>query len=142
MSNSNWEEEDRQYEEKILEHIENIDRENWWEMLDEFLTDYIDNNSLDEQEYLGHIFIALIDDECIENEDFDNVRMKKSVTINKLNTLETWLGKEEVIELKNDFKGMKNEQKKEITIIYLYSNSWKFITSFQTDKGTIDSWKE
>jgi len=35
---------------------------------------------------------------------------------------------------------MTDEQKKETVIIYLYSNSWKFITSFQTDKDTIDSW--
>ena len=140
MTDSNLYDEDIKYEQKILNDIENIDSETWWEMLDEFLTEYIDNNSLDEDKYFGHIFVALIDDECIEDEDFDNVRMKKSVLMDKINTLETWIGPEEVKALENELNEMTDEQKKETVIIYLYSNSWKFITSFQTDKDTIDSW--
>ena len=140
MTDSNLYDEDIKYEQKILNDIENIDSETWWEMLDEFLTEYIDNNSLDEDKYFGHIFVALIDDECIEDENFDNVRMKKSVSMDKINTLETWIGPEEVKALENELNEMTNEQKKETVIIYLYSNSWKFITSFQTDKDTIDSW--
>ena len=140
MTNSNLYDEDIKYEQKILNDIENIDSETWWEMLDEFLTEYIDNNSLDENKYFGHIFVALIDDECIEDENFDNVRMKKSVSMDKINTLETWIGLEEVKALENELNEMTNEQKEETVIIYLYSNSWKFITSFQTDKDTIDSW--
>ena len=140
MTNSNLYDEDIKYEQKILNDIENIDSETWWEMLDEFLTEYIDNNSLDENKYFGHIFVALIDDECIEDENFDNVRMKKSVSMDKINTLETWIGIEEVKALEDELNEMSDEQKKETTIIYLYSNSWKFITSFQTDKDTLDSW--
>ena len=140
MTNSNLYDEDIKYEQKILNDIENIDSETWWEMLDEFLTEYIDNNSLDEDKYFGHIFVALIDDECIEDENFDNVRMKKSVSMDKINTLETWIGPEEVTALENELNEMTDEQKKETAIIYLYSNSWKFITSFQIDKDTMDSW--
>ena len=140
MTNSNLHDEDIKYEQKILKDIENIDSETWWEMLDEFLTEYIDNNSLDEDKYFGHIFVALIDDECIEDENFDNVRMKKSVSMDKINTLETWIGIEEVKALEDEINEMSDEKKKETVIIYLYSNSWKFITSFQTDKDTIDSW--
>ena len=140
MTNSNLYDEDIKYEQKILNDIENIDSETWWEMLDEFLTEYIDNNSLDEDKYFGHIFVALIDDECIEDENFYNVRMKKSVSMDKINTLETWIGTEEVKALEEELNEMSDEQKKETVIIYLYSNSWKFITSFQTDKNTIDSW--
>ena len=140
MTNSNLYDEDIKYEQKILNDIENIDSETWWEMLDEFLTEYIDNNSLDEDKYFGHIFVALIDDECIEDENFDNVRMKKSVSMDKINTLETWIGLEEVKALEDELNEMSDEQKKETAIIYLYSNSWKFITSFQTDKDTMDSW--
>ena len=124
-----------------IHDIKNIESENWWDMLDEFLTDYIDENELSEDEYLGHIFLALIDEECIENEEFDNVRMKKSVLIEDLKTLETWIGKEEVEELKNEFKDLDDNKKNEMIIIYLYSNGWKYITSFQTDKETIESWK-
>jgi|TARA_B100000315_G_C14216436_1_gene424463 hypothetical protein len=141
MSNSNYEKIDKEYEQKILNDIKNIESENWWDMLDEFLTDYIDENELSEEEYLGHIFLALIDEECIENEEFDNVRMKKSVLIEDLKTLETWIGKEEVEELKNEFKDLDDNKKNEMIIIYLYSNGWKYITSFQTDKETIESWK-
>ena len=140
MTNSNLYDEDIKYEQKILNDIENIDSETWWEMLDEFLTEYIDNNSLDEDKYFGHIFVALIDDECIEDEDFDNVRMKKSVSMDKINTLETWIGLEEVKALEDELNEMSDEQKKETAIIYLYSNSWKFISSFQIDKETMDSW--
>ena len=132
--------EDIKYEQKILNDIENIDSETWWEMLDEFLTEYIDNNSLDEDKYFGHIFVALIYDECIEDENFDNVRMKNSVSMDKINTLETWIGIEEVKALEDEINEMSDEKKKETVIIYLYSNSLKFITSFQTDKDTIDSW--
>tara|TARA_Y100000746_G_C15330091_1_gene377403 strand:+ start:50 stop:475 length:426 start_codon:yes stop_codon:yes gene_type:complete len=141
MSDSNYEKIDKEYEQKILNDIKNIESENWWDMLDEFLTDYIDENELSEDEYLGHIFLALIDEECIENEEFDNVRMKKSVLIEDLKTLEPWIGKEEVEELKNEFKDLDDNQKNEMIIIYLYSNGWKYITSFQTDKDTIESWK-
>lgn len=141
MTDSNYEKIDKEYEQKILNDIKNIESENWWDMLDEFLTDYIDENELSEDEYLGHIFLALIDEECIENEEFDNVRMKKSVLIEDLKTLETWIGKEEVEELKNEFKDLDDNQKNEMIIIYLYSNGWKYITSFQTDKDTIESWK-
>jgi len=141
MTDSNYEKIDKEYEQKILNDIKNIESENWWDMLDEFLTDYIDENELSEDEYLGHIFLALIDEECIENEEFDNVRMKKSVLIEDLKTLETWIGKEEVEELKNEFKDLDDNQKNEMIIIYLYSNGWKYITSFQTDKETIESWK-
>ena len=141
MSDSNYEKIDKEYEQKILNDIKNIESENWWDMLDEFLTDYIDENELSEDEYLGHIFLALIDEECIENEEFDNVRMKKSVLIKDLKTLEPWIGKEEVEELKNEFKDLDDNQKNEMIIIYLYSNGWKYITSFQTDKDTIESWK-
>ena len=140
MTDSNLNDEDIKYEQKILNDIKNIDSETWWEMLDEFLTEYIDNNSLDEDKYFGHIFVALIDDECIEDEDFDNVRMKKSVSMDKINTLETWIGLEEVKALENELNELSDEEKKETSIIYLYSNSWKFITSFQTDKDTIGSW--
>ena len=140
MTDSNLYDEDIKYEQKILNDIENIVSETWWEMLDEFLTGYIDNNSLDEDKYLGHIFVALIDDECIEDENFDNVRMKKSVSMDKINTLETWIGIEEVKSLEDEINEMSDEKKKETVIIYLYSNSWKFITSFQTDKDTINSW--
>ena len=140
MTNSNLYDEDIKYEQKILNDIENIDSETWWEMLDEFLTEYIDNNSLDENKYFGHIFVALIDDECIEDENFDNVRMKKSVLMDKINTLETWIGIEEVNALEDELNEMSDEQKKETAIIYLYSNSWKFISSFQIDKETMDSW--
>jgi hypothetical protein len=141
MTDSNYEKIDKEYEQKILNDIKNIESENWWDMLDEFLTDYIDENELSEDEYLGHIFLALIDEECIENEEFDNVRMKKSVLIEDLKTLETWIGKEEVEELKNEFKDLDDNKKNEMIIIYLYSNGWKYITSFQTDKETIESWK-
>ena len=141
MTDSNYEKIDKEYEQKILNDIKNIESENWWDMLDEFLTDYIDENELSEDEYLGHIFLALIDEECIENEEFDNVRMKKSVLIEDLKTLEPWIGKEEVEELKNEFKDLDDNQKNEMIIIYLYSNGWKYITSFQTDKETIESWK-
>ena len=141
MTDSNYEKIDKEYEQKILNDIKNIESENWWDMLDEFLTDYIDENELSEDEYLGHIFLALIDEECIENEEFDNVRMKKSVLIEDLKTLETWIGKEEVEELKNEFKDLDDNKKNEMIIIYLYSNGWKYITSFQTDKDTIESWK-
>ena len=141
MTDSNYEKIDKEYELKILNDIKNIESENWWDMLDEFLTDYIDENELSEDEYLGHIFLALIDEECIENEEFDNVRMKKSVLIEDLKTLEPWIGKEEVEELKNEFKDLDDNQKNEMIIIYLYSNGWKYITSFQTDKETIESWK-
>jgi len=141
MTDSNYEKIDKEYEQKILNDIKNIESENWWDMLDEFLTDYIDENELSEDEYLGHIFLALIDEECIENEEFDNVRMKKSVLIEDLKTLEPWIGKEEVEELKNEFKDLDDNQKNEMIIIYLYSNGWKYITSFQTDKDTIESWK-
>tara|TARA_Y100000739_G_C20320276_1_gene334026 strand:+ start:102 stop:527 length:426 start_codon:yes stop_codon:yes gene_type:complete len=141
MSDSNYEKIDKEYEQKILNDIKNIESENWWDMLDEFLTDYIDENELSEDEYLGHIFLALIDEECIENEEFDNVRMKKSFLIEDLKTLEPWIGKEEVEELKNEFKDLDDNQKNEMIIIYLYSNGWKYITSFQTDKDTIESWK-
>ena len=140
MTDSNLNDEDIKYEQKILNDIKNIDSETWWEMLDEFLTEYIDNNSLDEDKYFGHIFVALIDDECIEDENFDNVRMKKSVSMDKINTLETWIGIEEVKALEDEINEMSDEKKKETVIIYLYSNSLKFITSFQTDKDTIDSW--
>jgi len=141
MTDSNYEKIDKEYEQKILNDIKNIESENWWDMLDEFLTDYIDENELSEDEYLGHIFLALIDEECIENEEFDNVRMKKSVLIEDLKTLEPWIGKEEVEELKNEFKDLDDNKKNEMIIIYLYSNGWKYITSFQTDKETIESWK-
>jgi len=141
MTDSNYEKIDKEYEQKILNDIKNIESENWWDMLDEFLTDYIDENELSEDEYLGHIFLALIDEECIENEEFDNVRMKKSVLIEDLKTLEPWIGKEEVEELKNEFKDLDDNKKNEMIIIYLYSNGWKYITSFQTDKDTIESWK-
>tara|TARA_Y100000748_G_C15112966_1_gene339145 strand:+ start:41 stop:466 length:426 start_codon:yes stop_codon:yes gene_type:complete len=141
MTDTNYEKIDKEYEQKILNDIKNIESENWWDMLDEFLTDYIDENELSEDEYLGHIFLALIDEECIENEEFDNVRMKKSVLIEDLKTLEPWIGKEEVEELKNEFKDLDDNQKNEMIIIYLYSNGWKYITSFQTDKDTIESWK-
>jgi len=69
------------------------------------------------------------------------MRMKKSVLIEDLKTLEPWIGKEEVEELKNEFKDLDDNQKNEMIIIYLYSNGWKYITSFQTDKDTIESWK-
>ena len=117
MTDSNYEKIDKEYEQKILNDIKNIESENWWDMLDEFLTDYIDENELSEDEYLGHIFLALIDEECIENEEFDNVRMKKSVLIEDLKTLETWIGKEEVEELKNEFKDLDDNKKNEMIII-------------------------
>ena len=44
MTNPNLYDEDIKYEQKILNDIEHIDTETWWEMLDEFLTEYIDNN--------------------------------------------------------------------------------------------------
>jgi len=66
MTDSNYEKIDKEYEQKILNDIKNIESENWWDMLDEFLTDYIDENELSEDEYLGHIFLALIDEETAE----------------------------------------------------------------------------
>ena len=59
MADSNLYDEDIKYEQKILNDIGSIDSETWWEMLDEFLTEYIDNNSLVEDKYFGHIFVAL-----------------------------------------------------------------------------------
>ena len=58
----------------------------------------------------------------------------------QMNQLMNDKNEKEVKALENELNEMTNEQKEETVIIYLYSNSWKFITSFQTDKDTLDSW--
>ena len=130
MTNSNLCDEDIKYEQKILNDIENIDSETWWEMLDEFLTEYIDNNSLDEDKYFGHIFVALIDDECIVDEDFDNVRMKKNVSMDKINTLETWIGLEEVKALENELNEISIKKERKLNSMFFIINAFNIKKTF------------
>ena len=77
-----------------------MNEEFWWDALNDFFVDYAYMNDLEEENYLGKVFLVVVDEEDLDLESNDSLRIKNNTTFDEIDKFEPWIGKEEVDEWK------------------------------------------
>jgi antibiotic biosynthesis monooxygenase (ABM) superfamily enzyme len=106
--------------------------------LEDFLIEAIEDMDLELEEYVGHLFVAVIDEEAVEEQELNNIRLKSKVKFEDLDKLETWIGSKEVDLWKTDYANLEEDEKDSRIEIALYSNNWNFLTSFITNEEDVE----
>ena len=68
--------------------------EMWWEALDEYTMEEIEEYQLQSKRYLGKANLLLIDLEDLKNDNTNGIRFKKQVPFDEIESLKPWIGDE------------------------------------------------
>ena len=123
--------------EEIIEEKKEVNKEFWWDEINDYVISKIkqENESIDE--YLGHLQILFIDEWDVEDEVEGAMRYHNKVTFEDLDKLEQWIGKEEVKKWKMDWESLSEEDMKNTheTALYISTEEgYEYLTHLTIDK--------
>ena len=116
----------------------NYNEDFWWEELDEFFTDFVIGSGLEEENYLGKVFLIVSDKDDIENEDSASLRISNNSTFDNIKKFEPWIGKDEVKEWDKTYQEMPAEDKLNNLELFLYTNEWDYVCSLTITKEQME----
>ncbi len=114
-----------------------MNEEFWWDALNEFFVNYAYMNDLEEENYLGKVFLVVVDEEDLDLESNDSLRIKNNTTFDEINKFEPWIGKEEVDEWKKAWSELTSKDKSSQLELLLYSDEWSYVCSLKITKEQI-----
>ena len=80
--------------EKVSDVFNYDNLEMWWEALDEYTMEEIQEFKYQSEEYLGMAKLLLVDLEDLKNDNTNGIRFKKNVPFNEIESLKPWIGDE------------------------------------------------
>jgi hypothetical protein len=113
-------------------------QEFWFEALEDFLVEVIEDMDLEPEDYVGHLFVAVIDEEAVEEQEVNNIRLKSKVKFENLDKLEIWIGSKEVDLWETDYAKLEQDEKDSRIEVALYTSDWSFLTSFITNEEDVE----
>ena len=137
-SNEIWQADILEFDKEFKEEEKKeVNKEFWWDEINDYVINKIkqENESIDE--YLGHLQILFIDEWDVEDEVEGAMRYHNKVTFENLDKLEPWIGKEEVKKWKMDRESLSVEEKKNTheTALYMSTDEgYEYLTHLTIDK--------
>ena len=124
-------------ETETIEEKKEVNKEFWWDEINDYVISKIkqENESIDE--YLGHLQILFIDEWDVEDEVEGAMRYHNKVTLEDLDKLDPWIGKEEVKKWKMDWESLSVDEKKNTheTALYMSTDEgYEYLTHLTIDK--------
>lgn len=83
---------------------------------------------------MGKVFLVVIDDQDLDSENNDSLRIKNNTTFDEIDKFEPWIGKEEVDKCKKAWSELSNEDKSSQLELLLYSDEWSYVCSLTITK--------
>ncbi len=127
---------DKKFKEETSSEKE-VNKEFWWDKINDYVINKIEEENGSINEYLGHLQILFIDEWDIEDEVESAMRYHNKVTFEDVEKLEQWIGKEEVGKWRIDWDAISEEEKKNIheTALYISTDEgYEYLTHLTIDK--------
>ena len=106
----------------------------WWEALDDFFVDFAIGAGLEEESYLGKVFLITINKDDLDLEDSGSLKISNNTTFDNIKKFEPWIGNHEVQEWEKVYKDMSDEEKSINLELLLYSDNWDYVCSLTITK--------
>ena len=124
-------------EEETIEEKKEVNKEFWWDEINDYVIDKIKQEDESIDEYLGYLQILFIDEWDVEDEVEGAMRYHNKVTFDDVDKLEQWIGKEEVKKWRIDWEALSEEEKKNTheTALYISTDEgYEYLTHLTIDK--------
>ena len=108
--------------------------EMWWEALDEYTMEEIQEHQLQSERYLGKADLLLIDLEDLKNDNTNGIRFKKQVPFDEIESLKPWIG-DEIKRFNGEYEKSKGADKHLSLYRYMNPNMMLVILFASMDEG-------
>ena len=121
--------------------------EMWWEALDEYTMEEIQENQLQSERYLGKANLLLIDLEDLKNDNTDGIRFKKQVPFDEIESLKPLIG-DEIKRFNGEYEKIDDKKNlslyrymnPKMTLVILFASvdeGYDFVTTLTLEKDNI-----